>query len=308
MNSQISSSSLTPNSSKVEEFNSPLLSPPLSSTSKQNTLVENQFLPNNFKYYNSHINKNQFNSILVNSSINLLKIVYPNLDFDKLKLKFFIVEILRRSKTSIQSLQICCYYIFKIIQTNDCQDNKNLPNCPKKLFLGLIILASKFNQDHNYSFKSWLKICGCKNEVSYLNLKNLKAVEVQCLNILNYDLYINGLKYENWCNILIIFGYDFISLHKLSLSSNEITWEHDAFKNNFNLLKWSKFLINLNEKNLNFVKIEFNDYYINQIGKKIQIDNTSVVIGNDIKNNNRKRNIDDVVEINNSTVNKKNKC
>lgn len=235
------------------------------------------FPPNNYKYYNDHLNKSQFNLILINSSINLLKILYPNCDIDKLNLKFFIIEILRRSKTSIQSLQICGYYIFKIIQ-NQAQENfkqEDLPDCPKKLFLGLVILASKFNQDHNYSFKSWLKICGCKNESDDkdLNLQNLRKIEINCLNLLNYQLYLNGLKYENWCNILIIFGYDFIKFHKINneLNVNELNWESDDLKINLKLIKWFKFLINMNEANLKSVRINFVDYYNNQLGKKVLV-------------------------------------
>lgn len=232
------------------------------------------FPPNNYKYYNEHLNKSQFNLILINSSINLLKILYPNCDVDKLNLKFFIIEILRRSKTSIQSLQICGYYIFKIIQ-NHTKNNLELPSCPKKLFLGLLILASKFNQDHNYSFKSWLKICGCKNESDDkdLNLQNLRKIEIDCLNLLNYQLYLNGLKYENWCNILIIFGYDFVKFHKINdtLNVNELNWESDDLKTNLKLIKWFKFLINMNEASLKSIKINFLDYYNNQLGKKILV-------------------------------------
>ncbi|QEL59906.1 hypothetical protein CJJ09_001993 [Candidozyma auris] len=100
-----------------------------------------------------------------------MKMLYPSsvTQVDDVKLRFFIIEILRRSKASTQTLQICCYYMFKLVN----KKQEELPSCPKKLFLALIILSSKFNQDHNYSFKSWLKICGCKGtDDSSLNLQN----------------------------------------------------------------------------------------------------------------------------------------
>lgn len=226
------------------------------------------FLPNNLKYYNEHLNKSQFNSILINCALNLIKIVYgSNLKEDELpKLRFFMIEMLRRSKTTTQSLQICCFYLFKVIHANA---NKEVvvPSCPKKLFLGMLILASKFNQDHNYSFNLWLKICGCKHDdTSSLNLSKLKQVEIQCLNLLDYNLYINAAKYENWCNVLFIFGYDFITRHQVCLGL--LTWctPDESIEK---LGRWQKFLVRLDDKQLKDAKVHFKQYYANQIGTKV---------------------------------------
>lgn len=215
--------------------------------------------PNNLKYYNEHLNKSQFNLILINCSMNLLKLIYPDHEIGP-NLRFFIIEILRRSKTSIQTLQICCYYMFKVL------GHDNLPSCPKKLFLGLIILSSKFNQDHNYSFKSWLKICGCTADDSSLNLQKLRQTEMDCLGLLDYNLYINGAKYENWCNVLLIFGYDFILVHQVN--SGLLTWctEQECLQK---LGRWSKFLARLDDNQLKEVKVHFKHYYANQIGTKV---------------------------------------
>jgi len=224
----------------------------------------------------------------------LIKILYNN-DINEKDFKFFIVEILRRSKTSIQSLQLACFYLFKLIQKEVKPSQYPILKDYKKLFLGLIIVASKFNQDHNYSFKSWLKICGIKQDDFASNLKILKEVEMKCLALLNFELYINGLVYENWCNILIIFGYDFIKYQFITKhgdnvdheqvenesdiensddddsSFNQITWEmnNSTIRNKLN--KWIKFFKNLNVANLNLIKINFSNYYLNQLDKKIFI-------------------------------------
>lgn len=220
--------------------------------------------PNNLKYYNDHLNKSQFNLILINCALNLLKLIYPEHDFDESKARFFIIEILRRSKTSIQTLQICCYYMFKIISTGR---EGQVPSCPKKLFLGMVILSSKFNQDHNYSFKSWLKICGCKDSNnSSLNLQKLRNVEMQCLNLLDYNLYINNSKYENWCNVLLIFGYDFISVHQVNLGVLKWCSELETLSK---LNRWLKFMTRLDDDQLKDVKVNFKQYYSNQIGTKV---------------------------------------
>jgi hypothetical protein len=257
-----------------------LLTPP--STNSSSPLDSKDILlPNNFKYYTKHLNKNQFNHILINCTIKLMNILYGESPMDEADVKFFMVEILKRSKTSIQTLQMTCYYLIKLIKLEiDIQASFK---DAKKLFLGLLIISSKFNQDYNYSFKSWLKICGIQEDDQVkgqtFNLKMLKSIEFKCLTLLNYDIYINGLKYENWCNILIIFGYDFIKLQLVGedkLESkpclNKIIWETNEIKIQKKLAKWLNFFKNnLNVNNLNLIKINFNNYYLNQLGTKIII-------------------------------------
>lgn len=252
----------TPNTTYFEDSLSPSSLSPLN--------AKEAILPNNFKYYNDHISKSQFNFILINCSINLIKILYPEMDEGKINLRFFIVEILRRSKTSIQSLQIACFYLLKMMKSN----HDELPACPKKLFLGLLIISSKFNQDANYSFKTWLKICGCNSgddlsKRSDLNLQTLRGVEMKCLKLLNYECYINNSKYENWCNILLIFGYDFIRFHKIF--KDELIWETSREIIHHKLIKWEKFLISLDVSKLNAFRSSFNDYYISQYGTKVLV-------------------------------------
>lgn len=142
-----------------------LLTPPPTVTTKNNTpsiqqqqespeqLGTSTVAPNNVGYYTKHLNKSQFNSILINCSINLLKIIYGSESIDTKSLSLYIFEILRRSKTSIQTLQLTCFYLFKLIKSGD------VPTLdPKKLFLGMIIVSSKFNQDYNYSLDYVLMI------------------------------------------------------------------------------------------------------------------------------------------------------
>jgi len=125
-----------------------LLTPPtLSPPTITSDLPTSTLSPNHHNYYTHYLNKAQFYSILVNCSINLLKILYKNQKFDEKSIKLFIIEILRRSKTSIQSLQLSCFYIYKLIVAK-----QKITFDAKKLFLGLIIISSKFNQDYNYSF------------------------------------------------------------------------------------------------------------------------------------------------------------
>ncbi|KAG2736286.1 hypothetical protein G9P44_000376 [Scheffersomyces stipitis] len=250
-----------------------LLTPPPTSSSSPINRKEN-LSPNHFKYYTNHLNKTQFNLILINCSINLMKTLYKD-SVDEKDLRFFIIEVLRRSKTSIQSLQLACYYMFKLVKDEkDVASDVHLKDY-KKLFLGLVILSSKFNQDCNYSFKTWLKICGIKEDDQKSNLKTLREVEIKCLGLLNYELYLNGLAYENWCNILIIYGYDFISyqiVNSRNHDENEIHWESNDASISNKLKKWKGFFGQLSINNLSVVKINFNNYYANQMDRKIFID------------------------------------
>jgi hypothetical protein len=258
--------SLTPITPQVKSTNS-IKSGDFSSTGlitpKQSPIIQ----PNNYQYYNCHLNKLQFNNILINCVSNLLKILYKE-KFNYSKLKYFIIEILKRSKTSIQILQLTCWYLMKLINTTVVE----VINDPRKLFLGLIIIASKFNQDFNYSFSSWLKICGLNNNSSNFNIKDLKILEIDCLKLLDYKIYLNNLNYENWCNILIIFGYDFLKVHYIILEKSQLIWFNEISIIDSKLTKWENFFTtNLNIVNLSSVKINFNNYYSNQLGKKIII-------------------------------------
>ncbi|EMG47916.1 G1/s-specific cyclin, putative [Candida maltosa Xu316] len=213
----------TPPTVNQKNLSTPALPSSSSSSSSSTSSPKITLSPNHHNYYTNHLNKAQFNSILINCSINLLKIIYKKNLGDEKSIKMFIIEILRRSKTSIQTLQLACFYLFKIITKTGANEEKQEDNSsyyldPKKLFLGLIIIASKFNQDYNYSFKSWCKICGLKEES---NVKSLQKIEFEILQKLNYELSLINEKYENWCNLLLIFGYDFIKYQIINDDENK---------------------------------------------------------------------------------------
>ncbi|CAD1809384.1 Cyclin, N-terminal domain family protein [Candida parapsilosis] len=258
-----------------------LLTPPHSSAETETKSVTKPLnstasSPNHHDYYHqAHLSKAQFNSILVNCATNLLKILYFKQNHhtcDTKQVKQFIIEILKRSKTSIQSLQLACFYIYKLIITN----NANLPIKCQHLFLGLVIIASKFNQDYNYSFKSWCKIIGLNEEPKHI--KHLREVEIQVLSLLNYELGLMGEKYENWCNVLFIFGYDFIKYQIIKqnssngdIFSNDIIWDLDVSSYSSKLIKWWQFFQDLKIDNLRIVRIRFESYFTQQLNEKVFI-------------------------------------
>lgn len=229
---------------------------------------ELMYLPNDHKYYQNNLDKNQFNLVLINSCINLIKLLYLRHDdvhINQSNLRYFIIEVLKRSKASIQNLQVLGFYLLKLIKNHD----SNLTKDYKKLFLGLLILASKFNQDCNYSFKTWLKIVGLKNDQE--NISNLKSLEINILSQLDYNCYINSSFYENWCNVLLIFGYDFIKLQEIYHSKSVLTWESDKDIIFNKLTKWNKFFKNVNLSSFDSINIKFHLYYLNQFNQKVVV-------------------------------------
>lgn len=229
--------------------------------------------PNHVDYYSLHLNKAQFNLVLITCAVNMLNVLYDNVDVaaGNNKVRFFVVELLRRLKTLIQLLQVACWYLVKLIQRRDGDD---LPADPRKLFLGCVILALKFNQDYNYSFKLWLKICGMGSTaastaagVESFDVAQLRALERTVLKLLGFNCYLNGRKYENWCNILLIFGYDFIHTH--IVATGTIDWEPVEVVGE-KLTKWKRFFSHsFNPMTLELVKVDFRSYYQQQMGSKV---------------------------------------
>ncbi|CAN3352894.1 hypothetical protein DICA1_A09406 [Diutina catenulata] len=222
-------------------------------------------LPNTARYYSASLHKSQFNLILINCGAHLLKILYgAESSVPETKLRYFMVEVLRRSKTSIQTLQAACWYLLKAIKSGKISDelkaNPGLAD-PRKLFLAFVILASKFNQDYNYSFKSWLRICGVSPDNSF-DVQKLRHLEQTALRLVDYQLCLNGAKYENWCNVLLIFGYDFI---KSGSTSGPLVWEDDATVVT-KLDKWSKFFQGFNLDTLSHTRIDFATFYARKMG------------------------------------------
>lgn len=112
----------------------------------------------------------------------------------------FLREVLVRSRCSMPVLQFALYHLLRLRDAirNRWLDkylSKAFLNCPKKTFLVCLILSFKFNYDANCSLKMWSKISG-------LQVKELKALEFNGLNLLKYDLNISQENFANWTTTL----------------------------------------------------------------------------------------------------------
>lgn len=113
--------------------------------------------------------------------------------------KQFLIEIVKRSRCSLPTLQLAIYYIYKLkdlIKSNS-KNPKDVLSCPKKTLLTCLILSFKFLFDSNYSFKAWTKISGLTPQL-------LKSFELQVLIHLDHKLNIESEVFEKWVKVLEI--------------------------------------------------------------------------------------------------------
>ncbi|KAJ3284462.1 hypothetical protein HDU79_008103 [Rhizoclosmatium sp. JEL0117] len=167
----------------------------------------------------SESSKAQYVLRLVDTSASIIESIWPTQipqgAAKVLPLKFFIQEILRRSKTSCCTLQLALYYIIRLRNqlAKDGQSsvqpelslltppaspsfaNESVPVCGRRMFLTALILASKYLQDRNYSNKAWSKISG-------LTVTEINANEFKFLGLIDYELFVGHETFANWTSLL----------------------------------------------------------------------------------------------------------
>ena len=124
----------------------------------------------------------------------------------KMDLRYFIQEVLRRSKTSYSTLQVALYYLilirsclptldFTMEQPEDSPRSFSL-QCGRRMFISALILASKYLQDRNFSANAWSKISG-------LSTWDLNVNEMAFLSTINWKLHIPGQVFDRWVDIVL---------------------------------------------------------------------------------------------------------
>ncbi|KAI9096635.1 hypothetical protein DFS34DRAFT_581375, partial [Phlyctochytrium arcticum] len=124
-------------------------------------------------------------------------------------LKTFMKEILKRSRTSFSTLQLCLLYLVRFRHHLPAY-NRTLaleaaaaaaaaahPSCcSRRMFLSALIVAAKYVQDRNYSNKAWSKIAGLPVEEITLN-------EREFLKCLNWKLHVTKRSFVSWSSMLL---------------------------------------------------------------------------------------------------------
>lgn len=125
-------------------------------------------------------------------------------------LKTFIEEILKRSRTSFSTLQLCLLYLFRFKRAipaynrslasspaSTPQQKRAHPTCCcRRMFLSALIVAAKYVQDRNYSNKAWSKISG-------LTVEEITANEREFLAVLDWKLFVPYKSFVNWSSMLL---------------------------------------------------------------------------------------------------------
>lgn len=118
----------------------------------------------------------------------------------------FISESLRRSKTSYSTLQVALFYIIMLkpnlpgdrFTQEQTEDLCQLPlQCGRRMFLSVLMLASKYLQDKNYSTTAWSKITG-------LTCLEINKHERMVLQALDYRLHVPKDTFAKWNDLVII--------------------------------------------------------------------------------------------------------
>lgn len=173
--------------------------------------------------------KNILAESLVETTILITNVIWCNFpllpNVQVIPLRLYIQETLKRSRTSLSTLQTALLYLLRIkpkigsiylnlSSTSNSTSNSNLnsssnsssnsnPNiinidsatCGRRMFLASLIVASKYLQDNNYSNNAWSKISG-------LSLKEINSIERRFLQLIVYNLYVSEEVFNNWTNLL----------------------------------------------------------------------------------------------------------
>jgi hypothetical protein len=107
----------------------------------------------------------------------------------------FLQELLKRCHATYSALTMALYYIC-LLQTlgkiPSPQDKNNPMHCGRRVFLGALILATKYLQDKSYSMRAWHK-------VTNIAVKEITCIEKTVLQALDYKMHVPLEHYNNWC-------------------------------------------------------------------------------------------------------------
>ncbi|ORX49222.1 hypothetical protein BCR36DRAFT_353586 [Piromyces finnis] len=131
--------------------------------------------------------------ILLESIWKSSQIVQPRL----CPLHDYLCHVIRQSKMSLYTLKCAIIYFVRI--SRQLQDKRWKSKirlfCGRRMFLGSVIIASKYLYDRTYSNSMWAKILG-------LDIKEVNSIQMDFLEAINYDLFISKELDDIWSQML----------------------------------------------------------------------------------------------------------
>ena len=127
----------------------------------------------------------------------------------KMELRYFVQEVLKRSKASYSTLQVALYYLVLIqphVPKHDFTQEQPESSassfslqCGRRMFISALILASKYLQDRNFSASGWSKISG-------LSTWDLNVNEMAFLTAIDWKLHVTDYLFNRWTDIVLKFS------------------------------------------------------------------------------------------------------
>jgi len=156
--------------------------------------------------------------ILLESIWKSSQIIQPSL----CPLHDYLCHVIRQSKITLYTLKCAIIYFVRI--SRQLQDKRWRSKirlfCGRRMFLGSVIIASKYLYDRTYSNSMWAKILG-------LDIKEVNNVQMDFLEALNYDLFISRELDSIWSQML----ENFIVYLKAKNEEQERQDFDDSFEN-----------------------------------------------------------------------------
>jgi len=163
----------------------------ISNESMENTEIEKEVIVCNDENLMKYIV--EVTEILLESIWKSSQIIQPRL----CPLHDYLCHVIRQSKITLYTLKCAIIYFVRI--SRQLQDKRWRSKirlfCGRRMFLGSVIIASKYLYDRTYSNSMWAKILG-------LDIKEVNNIQMDFLEALNYDLFISKELDTIWSQML----------------------------------------------------------------------------------------------------------
>ncbi len=98
-------------------------------------------------------------------------------------LQTFVHTLLRHSNATVSIALLALIYLQRLVQRLQTS-NSALAQCPRRMFLGALVLANKYHLERVPSNRAWSKLTG-------LPLTHINQVEAEFLALISYQLYVS---------------------------------------------------------------------------------------------------------------------
>lgn len=148
------------------------------------------------------------NPILQDLATHIVELQWPStqsrgcetvISSEKVPLRDFIQEILRRSRASYCTMKVALYYLILLAKRlGTWQEITTLRTlrCGRRMFLTALVLAWKYLHDCQYSMRAWSMMSG-------LSVGEINTNESAFLTSIDWRLHITGPDWARWQKVVL---------------------------------------------------------------------------------------------------------